>query len=65
MNIDKRCQSYLATVDPRLQNFENSNKLVLDKIKKSISTTAFNDFAGKNNTRLDACEEELMELKTT
>ena len=58
-DIDKRSQSYLATVEPRLQNLENSNKLVLYKIKNSISTTAFNDFAEKNNTRLDAFEEKL------
>ena len=62
-DIDERSQSYLATVEPRLQNLENSNKLVLEKIKNSISTPAFNDFAEKNNTRLDAFEEELYEIK--
>ena len=64
-DIDERCQSYLATVEPRLQNIENSNKLVLDKIKTRISTTALNDFAEKNNTRLDSFEEELHRIKET
>ena len=62
-DIDERSQSYLATVETRLQNLENSNKLVLDKVKNSISITAFNDFAEKNNTRLDAFEEELYGIK--
>ena len=61
--IDERCQSYLATVEPRLQNLESSNKLVLDKIKNCISTTTFNDFAEKNNTRLDSFEEERHRIK--
>ena len=55
-------KSYLATVDLRLQDLENSNKLVLDKIKYNISTNAFNDFAEIKN-RLDAFEEELHEIK--
>ena len=58
----RHVKSYLATVDLRLQDLENSNKLVLDKIKYSISTTAFNDFAEIKN-RLDAFEEELHEIK--
>ena len=62
-DIDELCQSYLATVEPRLQNLENSNKLVLDKIKNSISNTTFNDFVEKNNTRLDTFEEQLLEIK--
>ena len=61
-DIDERCQSHLPTVEPRLQNLENSNKLVLAEIKNSISTTAFNDFAEKKS-RLDAFEEELHEIK--
>ena len=60
---DERCQSYLATTEPRFRNLENSNKLVLDKIKNSISSTAFNAFAEKNNTRLDAFEEGLLEIE--
>ena len=32
--LDDLCQSYFATVEPRLKNLENSNKLVLDKVKK-------------------------------
>ena len=46
-DIDKRYQSYLATVEPRFQNLEYSNKLVLDKIKSSISNTAFDNFVKK------------------
>ena len=46
-DIDERRQSYLAIVEPRLQNLENSNKLVLHKVKNSISNTAFNNFAEK------------------
>ena len=40
-----------------------SNKLVLDNIKSSISNISFNDFAEKNNTRLDAFEEVLHGIK--
>ena len=42
---DCACQSYYATIEPELQNLENSNKLVLDKLKNSISNSVFNDFA--------------------
>ena len=46
-DIDERCQFYLKTVEPRLQNIENSYELFLDKIKNCISTTALNYFAEK------------------
>ena len=62
-DIDEWCQSYLAIVKPRLQNLENSNKLVLDNIRNSISNTDFNDFVEKNNIRLDAFEEGLHKIK--
>ena len=45
---DCACQSYYATIKLKLPNFENSNKLVLDELKKCISNTVFNDFAKKN-----------------
>ena len=50
-DIDERSQYYLETVEPRLQNLQNSNKSVLDKIKNSILNTTFNDLAEKNKTR--------------
>ena len=50
--IDERCQSYLATLEPRLQNLENTNKLVLNRIKNSISNTDFNDFAEKKQKQI-------------
>ena len=46
-DIEERYPSFLATVEPRLQNLENYNKSVLDKIKNIVSNTAFNDFAAK------------------
>ena len=62
-DIYERCQSYLSIVKPRLQSLENSNKLVLDKIRNSISNTDFNDFVEKNNIRLDAFEEGHHKIK--
>ena len=63
-DIEEQRQSNLATIETRLQNLENSNKLVLGKIKNSISNTAFNDFGEKkNNTRLDVFKEGLLEIK--